>query len=58
MVRRPLHLPSFASGLSARLLVLTAVFVMLAEVLIHAPSIARYRLVYLQGRWTTGCWRR
>jgi signal transduction histidine kinase len=48
MARRPLHLPSFASGLSARLLVLTAVFVMLVEVMIYAPSIARYRLDYLQ----------
>ncbi len=54
MPRRPLHLPSFASGLSARLLVLTVVFVMLAEVLIYAPSIARYRVVYLQEKIDDG----
>ena len=41
-------LPSLATGLSARLLVLTVFFVMLSEVLIYAPSIARFRLVYLQ----------
>ena len=38
------------TGLSARLLVLTIGFVMLAELLIYAPSIGRYRLVYLQDR--------
>ena len=37
-------------GLSARLLVLTIAFVMLSEVLIFVPSIARYRLVYLEER--------
>lgn len=54
MSRRPLNLPSFASGLSARLLVLTVFFVMLAEVLIYAPSIARYRLEYLQEKLSDG----
>lgn len=39
----------FAS-LSARLLVLTIFFVMLAEVLIFAPSAGRYRAMYLQER--------
>ena len=34
-------------GLSARLLILTIVFVMIAEVLIYTPSIARFRLVWL-----------
>ena len=38
------------AGLSARLLVLTAAFVMLAEVLIYVPSIARYRLAWLTER--------
>jgi signal transduction histidine kinase len=38
------------SGLSARLLLFTILFVMLAEVLIYAPSIARFRQVYLQER--------
>ncbi|MPY71104.1 MAG: sensor histidine kinase [Alphaproteobacteria bacterium] len=38
------------SGLSARLLLFTIFFVMLSEVLIYAPSIARFRQVYLQER--------
>jgi len=37
-------------GLSARLLLLTIFFVMLAEVLIYVPSIARFRAVYLSER--------
>lgn len=37
-------------GLSARLLLLTAFFVMLSEVFIYAPSIGRFRVVYLQER--------
>jgi signal transduction histidine kinase len=41
-------LPPLFGGLSARLLVLTVFFVMLAEFLIFAPSIARYRHVYFQ----------
>ena len=44
------HLPPLLKGLSARLLVLTIFFVMLAEVLIYAPSIGRYRKVYLEDR--------
>ncbi|NYZ14760.1 HAMP domain-containing histidine kinase [Azospirillum sp. RWY-5-1] len=35
-------------SLSAKLLLLTVLFVMLAEVLIYTPSIARFRLAYLQ----------
>ncbi|MBM3534236.1 MAG: HAMP domain-containing histidine kinase [Alphaproteobacteria bacterium] len=35
-------------GLSARLLLLTVFFVMLTEVAVFVPSIARYRLVYLE----------
>jgi len=35
-------------GLSARLLLLTVFFVMLTEVMVFVPSIARYRLVYLE----------
>ena len=38
------------TGLSARLLLLTIFFVMVSEVLIYAPSIGRFRLVYLQER--------
>lgn len=37
-------------GLSARLLVLTIGFVMLAEVLIFAPSVARFRIEYLRDK--------
>ncbi len=48
MTRPRLSLPSPAKGLSARLLVLTIFFVMLAEVLIFVPSMARYRLTYLE----------
>ncbi len=50
MTTRKLSLPPLAKGLSARLLLLTVSFVMLAEVLIYAPSIGRYRLVYLEER--------
>ncbi len=38
------------SGLSARLLVLTIFFVMLTEIFIYAPSIGRYRMVYMEER--------
>ena len=38
------------TGLSGRLLALTAAFVMLAEVLVFVPSISRFRLDYLQDR--------
>ena len=40
--------PSLTTGLSARLLVLTIAFVMLAEFLIYTPSIARFRKMYLE----------
>ena len=43
-------LPGFGRGLSARLLVLTVCFVMLSEVLIYAPSIARFREAWLEER--------
>jgi signal transduction histidine kinase len=45
-----LNLPPLAKSLSVRLLLLTVAFVMLAEVLIYAPSIGRFRLVWLQER--------
>ncbi len=41
-------LPPVTRSLSAKLLVLTVLFVMLAEVLIYTPSIARFRLTYLE----------
>lgn len=37
-------------SLSGRLLVLTVIFVMLAEVLVFAPSVARFRVDYLRER--------
>ncbi|HEC90362.1 MAG TPA: HAMP domain-containing histidine kinase [Alphaproteobacteria bacterium] len=40
--------PAPGIGLSARLLLLTIFFVLLAEFLIYAPSIGRYRKVYLE----------
>ena len=40
----------FASSLSFRLLLLTIAFVMLAEILIYTPSIARFRDTYLKER--------
>lgn len=43
-------LRTLGGGLSARLLILTIAFVMLAEVLIFAPSIARFRQSYLEER--------
>ena len=39
-----------ASGLSARLLVLTVLFVLLGEIFIYVPSIARHRMVFLEER--------
>ncbi len=38
------------SSLSVRLLVLTVFFVMLVEVFVYAPSVARYRKVYFEDR--------
>lgn len=47
-------LRKFATSLSAKLLVMTILFVMLAEVLIFAPSVARFRLVWLEQRMAAG----
>ena len=44
------RMPSPWRSLSARLLVLTIGFVMLAEVFIYAPSVAAFRYNYLQNR--------
>jgi signal transduction histidine kinase len=46
--------PSLKQSLSARLLVLTVAFVMVAEILIYAPSIARFRLEVLRYRLVSG----
>jgi len=47
-------MPPLARSLSAKLLVLTVLFVMLAEVLIFTPSVARFRLTYLEERLAAG----
>ena len=47
MIGRKVALPSFLRSLSSRLLVLTVIFVMVSEVLIFVPSVARFRLNYL-----------
>ena len=44
------RLSGVLAGLPVRLLLLTIAFVMLAEVLIYAPSIGRFRLAYLEER--------
>lgn len=46
-------LPPLHRSLSARLLVLTIAFVMLGEVMIYAPSAARFRYEFLQERLAT-----
>ena len=43
-------LDPFAGSLSRRLLVLTVLFVMLAEVLIFVPSVANFRLTWIEQR--------
>jgi len=45
---------SLRGSLSAKLLVMTVLFVMLAEVLIFAPSVARFRESWLEGRMAAG----
>jgi signal transduction histidine kinase len=47
------QLPPLKSTLSTRLLLLTIAFVMYSEVLIYLPSIARYRVEWLQSRVDT-----
>ncbi|MFQ5974289.1 MAG: sensor histidine kinase, partial [Alphaproteobacteria bacterium] len=42
--------PRLAKSLSARLLVLTIFFVMLAELLIYAPSLANFRQTWLEDK--------
>ena len=48
--RLRLRLVSQRLGLSGKLLVLTILFVMMAEVLIYVPSIANFRLNWLSDR--------
>jgi len=48
----PVRPPWF--GLSGKLLVLTILFVMIAEVLIYVPSVANYRVMWLKDRLASG----
>src|ERR1700685_552512 len=50
--RVPMRVPRF--GLSGKLLVLTILFVMIAEVLIYVPSVANFRVTWLKDRLQTG----
>lgn len=54
MERPHLKLPPWAKSLSARLLVLTVGFVMLAEFFVFAPSVARYRIDWLKAHLDSG----
>ena len=54
MIREKIKLPSFGRGLSARVLLLTILFVMLSEVMIYAPSIARFRITWLEEKLNMG----
>ena len=49
-----MRLQSLSHSLSARLLLLTIFFVMLAEVLIYTPSVARFRLNWLEDKLGDG----
>ncbi len=54
MDRPNLKLPPWAKSLSARLLVLTVSFVMLAEIFVFAPSVARFRIDWLKAHLDSG----
>jgi signal transduction histidine kinase len=47
------EVPGLTKGLSGRLLLLTVIFVMIAEVLIFVPSVANMRLSWLRDRLNT-----
>ncbi len=51
----PVRPPRF--GLSGKLLVLTILFVMIAEVLIYVPSVANFRVIWLKDRLAAGLYR-
>ena len=50
---RPEEIRAPRFGLSGKLLVLTILFVMIAEVLIYVPSVANFRVVWLKDRLVT-----
>ena len=49
-----MSMPAFTRSLSARLLVMTVLFVMVAEVLIYTPSIAQFRMTWLDEKLAAG----
>src|ERR1700685_2966236 len=51
---RPEPVRTLRFGLSGKLLVLTILFVMIAEVLIYVPSVANFRVIWLKDRLATG----
>lgn len=53
LTEKPAPSVGFFSGLSGRLLLITAVFVLIAEVLIFVPSVANMRLQWLRDRLNT-----
>ncbi|WP_417805040.1 sensor histidine kinase [Thalassospira lucentensis] len=54
MEKPHLKLPPWAKSLSSRLLVLTVSFVMLAEVFVFAPSVARFRIDWFESHLDSG----
>lgn len=53
LTETPVPAVGFLSGLSGKLLLVTAVFVLIAEVLIFVPSVANMRLMWLRDRLNT-----
>lgn len=53
MAEPDVTLPGFGRGLSARVLILTILFVMVSEILIYTPSIARFRMSWLEAKLNT-----
>lgn len=51
--KAPNDMPGLTKGLSGRLLLLTVIFIMVAEVLIFPPSVANMRLSWLNDRLNT-----
>ena len=50
MAKPSISLPPFTRSLSARLLVLTVIFVLIGEIFIYVPSVAQFRVSYLEER--------
>jgi len=53
LTEKPVRAVGFLTGLSGRLLLITAIFVLIAEVLIFVPSVANMRLQWLRDRLNT-----